>query len=100
MGLIASLYVAAVPTPIICLVAVPTLAAIMRVPYPPLTAFIVMISVLGRLRDQQLAIRRQDTLPFGVVGYVLTKPSSSTRWRRWWWRWCWATRPSPRCASR
>ena len=72
-GLIASLYVAAVVTSLICLVAVPALAAIMRVPYAILTPFIVVISIVGAYAINNSLFDVWITLIFGVVGYVLTK---------------------------
>jgi putative tricarboxylic transport membrane protein len=72
-GLIASLYVAAVLTTLLCLVAVPALAAIMRVPYALLTPFIVVASVLGAYAINNSLFDVWITLIFGVVGYVLTK---------------------------
>jgi putative tricarboxylic transport membrane protein len=72
-GLIASLYVAAVLTSLICLVAVPLLAAIMRIPYALLTPFIVVISVLGAYAINNSLFDVWITLIFGLIGYVLTK---------------------------
>jgi putative tricarboxylic transport membrane protein len=72
-GLIASLYVAQTAALVICLVAVPALAAIMRVPYALLTPFIVVISILGAFAINNSLFDVWITLFFGGVGYVLTK---------------------------
>jgi putative tricarboxylic transport membrane protein len=72
-GLIASLYVAAIVTSLLCLFAVPALAAIMRVPYAILTPFIVVVSVLGAYAINNSLFDVWITLIFGVAGYVLTK---------------------------
>ncbi len=72
-GLIASLYVAGVLTVLLCLLAVPALAAIMRVPYALLTPFIVVISALGAYAINNSLFDVWITLIFGVVGYILTK---------------------------
>jgi putative tricarboxylic transport membrane protein len=72
-GLIASLYVSQTLALILCLVAVPLLAAIMRVPYALLTPFIVVISILGAYAINNSLFDVWITLIFGVLGYVLTK---------------------------
>jgi putative tricarboxylic transport membrane protein len=72
-GLIASLYVSQTLALILCLVAVPLLAAIMRVPYALLTPFIVVISILGAYAINNSFFDVWITLIFGVLGYVLTK---------------------------
>jgi putative tricarboxylic transport membrane protein len=72
-GLIASLYVAQTAALVICLVAVPALAAIMRVPYALLTPFIVVISILGAFAINNSLFDVWIALIFGAVGYVLTK---------------------------
>lgn len=72
-GLIASLYVAHTAAFIICLVAVPALAAIMRVPYALLTPFIVVISIVGAYAINNSLFHVWIVLVFGVLGYVLTR---------------------------
>ena len=72
-GLIASLYIAQTAALIICLAAVPLLAAIMRIPYALLTPFIVVISILGAYAINNSVFDVWITLIFGVVGYVLSK---------------------------
>ena len=72
-GLIASLYIAQTAALIICLAAVPLLAAIMKVPYALLTPFIVVISILGAYAINNSLFDVWITLIFGVIGYVLSK---------------------------
>lgn len=72
-GLIASIYLGHLFTFIICLLAVPLLALIMRAPHGILTPFIVIISVIGayslnnEMKDVAVAII------FGIIGYWLRK---------------------------
>jgi putative tricarboxylic transport membrane protein len=72
-GLIASLYLAHTAAFIICMAAVPALAAIMKAPYALLTPFIVVISTLGAYAINNSLFDVLITLIFGVAGYVLTK---------------------------
>jgi putative tricarboxylic transport membrane protein len=72
-GLIASLYIAHTAAFVICMACVPLLAAIMRVPYPLLTPFIVVISILGAYAINNSIFDVMLTLIFGVLGYILTK---------------------------
>ena len=72
-GLIASLYIAQTAALVICLVAVPALAAIMRLPYALLTPFIVVISIVGAYAINNSLFDVWITLIFGLAGYVLTK---------------------------
>ena len=72
-GLIASLYIAHTAAFVICIAAVPALAAIMRVPYPVLTPFIVVISLLGAYAINNSLFDVMLTLIFGVIGYILSK---------------------------
>jgi putative tricarboxylic transport membrane protein len=72
-GLIASLYIAQAASLVLCLVAVPALAAIMRLPYALLTPFIVVISILGAYAINNSILDVWITLIFGLVGYILTK---------------------------
>jgi putative tricarboxylic transport membrane protein len=72
-GLIASLYVGQTAALILCLLCVPLLAAIMRLPYALLTPFIVVISILGAYAINNSLFDVWIMLIFGIVGYVLTK---------------------------
>jgi len=72
-GLIASIYLGQLLTVIICLVGVPVLASIMRVPYPIITPFIVIISILGSYSIQNSMTDVWITLIFGVIGFWLRK---------------------------
>lgn len=72
-GLIGSLYVGHLIGFILCILATPLLAAIMRVPYAILTPFIVMISILGAYAVNNSLFDVWIVLIFGLVGYVLRK---------------------------
>ena len=72
-GLIASIYLGHLVTFIICLLAVPLLASIMRIPYAILTPFIVLISVIGAYSLNNSMLDVFITIIFGLVGYWLRK---------------------------
>jgi putative tricarboxylic transport membrane protein len=72
-GLIASIYLGHLLTFIICLLAVPLLASIMRIPYAILTPFIVLISVIGAYSLNNSMLDVFITIVFGLIGYWLRK---------------------------
>jgi putative tricarboxylic transport membrane protein len=72
-GLIASIYLGHLLTFILCILAVPLLAMIMRVPYAIITPFIVVISVIGSYSLNNSMLDVFITVGFGVVGYWLRK---------------------------
>ncbi len=72
-GLIASIYLGHFLTFLICLLAVPLLAAIMRVPYAIITPFIVVISIIGSYSLNNSMLDVAFTVLFGLVGYWLRK---------------------------
>lgn len=72
-GLIASIYVGHFLTFLICLLAVPLLALIMRAPHGILTPFIVIISVIGAYSLNNEMKDVAITVIFGVIGYWLRK---------------------------
>jgi len=72
-GLIASIYLGHLLTFVICLLAVPLLASIMRIPYAILTPFIVLISVIGAYSLNNSMLDVFITIIFGLVGYWLRK---------------------------
>ncbi len=72
-GLTASIYLGHFMTFVICLLAVPLLAAIMRAPYAILTPFIVIISILGSYSLNNSILDVFITIFFGLVGYWLRK---------------------------
>jgi len=72
-GLIASIYLGHLVTFIICLLAVPLLASIMRIPYAILTPFIVLISVIGAYSLNNSMLDVFITIVFGLIGYWLRK---------------------------
>ncbi|HYK98743.1 MAG TPA: tripartite tricarboxylate transporter permease [Candidatus Acidoferrales bacterium] len=72
-GLIASIYLGHLLTFIICLLAVPLLAAIMRVPYAVITPFIVVISIIGSYSLNNSMLDVAWTIIFGLIGYWLRK---------------------------
>jgi len=72
-GLIASIYLGHFLTFILCLLAVPLLASIMRVPYAIITPFIVVISIIGSYSLNNSMLDVFITVIFGVIGYWLRK---------------------------
>ncbi|HEY8475285.1 MAG TPA: tripartite tricarboxylate transporter permease [Chloroflexota bacterium] len=72
-GLIASLYVAHTATFLLCLLAVPALAALMRIPYALLTPLIVALSILGAYAINNSMFHVWLVLIFGVLGYLFKK---------------------------
>src|SRR5881296_2474439 len=72
-GLIASIYLGHFLTFILCLLAVPLLASIMRVPYAIITPFIVVISIIGSYSLNNSMLDVAFTVLFGLVGYWLRK---------------------------
>jgi putative tricarboxylic transport membrane protein len=72
-GLIGSIYVGHLMTFLICLLAVPVLAAIMRVPYAIITPFIVLISIIGSYSLNNSMLDVFITIIFGLIGYWLRK---------------------------
>ncbi len=72
-GLVGSLYVGHLIGFILCILATPLLATIMRVPYAILTPFIVMISILGAYAINNSLFDVWIVLIFGLVGYILRK---------------------------
>src|SRR6059058_426973 len=72
-GLIASIYLGHLITFILCLLAVPLLAMIMRVPYAIITPFIVVISIIGSYSLNNSILDVFITVIFGLIGYWLRK---------------------------
>jgi putative tricarboxylic transport membrane protein len=72
-GLIASIYLGHLLTFILCILAVPLLAMIMRVPYAIITPFIVVISVIGSYSLNNSMLDVFITVTFGLIGYWLRK---------------------------
>src|SRR2546426_1951272 len=72
-GLIASIYLGHLLTFLLCLLAVPLLAMIMRVPYAIITPFIVVISIIGSYSLNNSLLDVFITVLFGVIGYWLRK---------------------------
>ncbi|MFH1293246.1 MAG: tripartite tricarboxylate transporter permease [Pseudomonadota bacterium] len=72
-GLIASLFLAGVVCLLICLLGVPLLAAIMRIPWGLLTPIIVIACFIGSYVMRNLMFDVWVTLIFGLVGYVMKK---------------------------
>ena len=72
-GLIASIYLGHLLTFLLCLLAVPLLAMIMRVPYAIITPFIVVISLIGSYSLNNSMLDVFITVIFGLVGYWLRK---------------------------
>jgi putative tricarboxylic transport membrane protein len=72
-GLIASIYLGHLLTFILCLLAVPLLAMIMRIPYGIITPFIVVISIIGSYSLNNSMLDVFITVVFGIIGYWLRK---------------------------
>lgn len=72
-GLIASIYLGQVLTFAICLLGVPLLAAIMRVPYAIITPFIIVVSILGSYSVQNSMTDVWITIVAGLLGFWLRK---------------------------
>jgi putative tricarboxylic transport membrane protein len=72
-GLIASIYLGHFLTFLICLLAVPVLAMIMRTPYAIITPFIVVISIIGSYSLNNSFFDVGVTILFGFIGYWLRK---------------------------
>jgi putative tricarboxylic transport membrane protein len=72
-GLIASIYLGHFMTFVICLLAVPVLAAIMRVPYAIITPLIVLISIIGSYSLNNSMLDVFITIVFGLIGFWLRK---------------------------
>src|SRR5437773_2200711 len=72
-GLIASIYLGHLLTFILCLLAVPLLAMIMRVPYAIITPFIVVISIIGSYSLNNSILDVFITVIFGLIGHWLRK---------------------------
>src|SRR6266511_3564686 len=72
-GLTASIYLGHLITFTMCLLAVPLLARIMRVPYAIITPFIVIISIIGSYSLNNSMFDVFITIAFGFVGYWLRK---------------------------
>ena len=72
-GLIASIYLGHLMTFILCLLAVPLLAMIMRVPYAIITPFIIVISIIGSYSLNNSMLDVFITVIFGLIGYWLRK---------------------------
>jgi putative tricarboxylic transport membrane protein len=72
-GLIASLFLSGTVCLIICMVGVPWLAAIMRVPWGLLTPVIIIACFIGSYVMRNIMFDVWCTFAFGVIGYVLKK---------------------------
>src|ERR671936_1751606 len=72
-GLIASIYLGHFLTFLLCLLLVPVLAAIMRVPYAIITPLIVLISIIGSYSLNNSMLDVFITIGFGLIGYWLRK---------------------------
>jgi putative tricarboxylic transport membrane protein len=72
-GFIASMYLANLVALLICLLGVPVLASIMRIPYGILTPFIVVISIIGAYVINNSFLDIWVALGAGVLGYLMRK---------------------------
>ena len=67
------MYLGHLITCLTCLLAVPLLAAIMRVPYAIITPLIVLISIIGAYALNNSMLDVYITVVFGLLGYWLRK---------------------------
>lgn len=74
-GLVSSMYVSNLVALVLCLLGVPLLAAIMRIPYAIMTPFIVIMCLVGAYAINNNLSDVGLTVIFGFVGYVLRKLS-------------------------
>ena len=72
-GLIASIYIGHFITFLICIIAVPWLAMIMRAPHGFLTPGIIIISIIGSYSLNNSMLDVALTVLFGIIGYWLRK---------------------------
>jgi putative tricarboxylic transport membrane protein len=72
-GLIASLFLSGTVCLIICMIGVPWLAAIMRVPWGLLTPVIIIACFIGSFVMRNIMFDVWCTFAFGVIGYILKK---------------------------
>jgi putative tricarboxylic transport membrane protein len=72
-GLIASIYLGHFLTFLMCLLTVPVLAAIMRIPYAIITPLIVLISIIGSYSLNNSLLDVFITVVFGLIGFWLRK---------------------------
>lgn len=79
MGFIASIYLGHLLTFLMCLTAVPLLAAIMRTPYDILTPFIVVISAIGAYSLNTSMKDVAICVVFGIVGLLAAQDEVPVR---------------------
>jgi putative tricarboxylic transport membrane protein len=72
-GLIASIYVGNLIAFLLCIVATPLLASIMRAPYAVITPFIVLASIIGAYSVNNTMKDVFIVVIFGLIGYWLRK---------------------------
>ena len=72
-GLIASMYLGQIIAFLICVLATPLIASIMRVPYAVITPFIVLASIVGAYSVNNSMKDIFLVVIFGVIGYWLRK---------------------------
>jgi putative tricarboxylic transport membrane protein len=72
-GLIASIYLGHIIAFVLCVVATPLLASIMRAPYAVITPFIVLASIIGAYSVNTSMKDVFIVVAFGLIGYWLRK---------------------------
>jgi putative tricarboxylic transport membrane protein len=72
-GLIASIYLGHIIAFVLCIVATPLLASIMRAPYAVITPFIVLASIIGAYSVNTSMKDVFIVVAFGLIGYWLRK---------------------------
>ena len=72
-GLVASIYLGHLITFLMCLLTVPLLASIMRIPYAIITPLIVLISIIGSYSLNNSMLDVFITIVFGLIGFWLRK---------------------------
>lgn len=72
-GLIASIYLGHIIAFLICVLAAPLLASIMRIPYAVITPFIILASIIGAYSVNNQMKDVFIVIIFGIIGYWLRK---------------------------
>ncbi|HET7700606.1 MAG TPA: tripartite tricarboxylate transporter permease [Candidatus Limnocylindria bacterium] len=72
-GLIGGIYIGSLLAFVLCVLAAPYLAMIMRIPYAVITPFIIMISIVGSYTLNTSMTDVFITIIFGLIGYWLRK---------------------------
>jgi TctA family transporter len=95
-GLIASMYLGNIVGLIVVLTTVPLFASILRIPFSIIAPVIIVICAIGAYTVHNAMLDIWFML--ASASSATCSRSSTTRSRRWCWRWCSGTRPKTRSA--